>query len=104
MAAFSEGAGRPARSDIIRRMDTVKLLIPGAAAALVLNHAIDEQQPACGIEPIKAASCVMACREQQPAIMHLEPGHVGPHPNNAIPGFAIPGRAIPGVGYFGPEP
>jgi hypothetical protein len=47
---------------------------------------------------------VMACREQQPAIMHLEPGHVGPHPNNAIPGFAIPGRAIPGVGYFGPEP
>jgi hypothetical protein len=33
-----------------------------------------------------------------------ERGHVGPHPNNAIPGLAIPGRAIPGVGYYGPEP
>jgi hypothetical protein len=32
-----------------------------------------------------------------------ERGHVGPHPNNAIPGLAIPGRAIPGVGYYGPE-
>jgi hypothetical protein len=33
-----------------------------------------------------------------------EPGHVGPHPNNAIPDFMIPGLAIPGVGYYGPEP
>jgi hypothetical protein len=84
----------------MQRMDTAKLLIPGVAA-LALSHSIEEQQPACGVEPLKAASCVMACPEQHPTTFHLEPGHVGPHPNNAIPGIAIPGRAIPGVGYYG---
>jgi hypothetical protein len=52
-------------------------------------------------ESMATASTVTAPHEYMPVLPHLEPGHVGPHPNNAIPGLAIPGRAIPGVGYYG---
>jgi hypothetical protein len=76
-------------------MDTAKLIC-GVATALVVSHSNGEQRPECGVE---IAGKPRACLEQHPAPIHREPGHVGPHPFNAIPGLVIPG-----VGYYWPEP
>jgi hypothetical protein len=87
-------------------MDTTKsLLACGIATALALSQSIDEQQQAaCVAEPLTGSSAAASCYEKPAAAPHIEPGHVGPHPFNAIPGLAIPGLARPGVGYYGPEP
>jgi hypothetical protein len=84
-------------------MDTTKFLIP--AVALALSHSIEEHQPACGIEPVRAESARLACRRPMPALLHIEPADtdtrgaaLGPSMFTAIPGLAIPGLAVPGVG------
>jgi hypothetical protein len=56
-------------------MDAKNIVLIGVAAALtplVQNAAIEEHQPACGIEARPDVATALVCQEKQPAINHDE--------------------------------
>ena len=56
-------------------MNAKHLVVIGLAATLapaVENAAIEEREPACGIEAVSAAAAPLACPVKQPELHHVE--------------------------------